>query len=208
MVKNSNLTAKFISRTPIERQKVSTCLKVFCHRTVAALRSHPSLKSENVGDTALFIDIMVKLWTVVNVRGLYESLSLSDERRSVIRSPSDLGLKILRDLGDMARSMRSTPGSQVKSLTKDNSSYLAHTCYGLHDLSSFFLSQNVDYAALGYFTTNPLKKEFSVLRQDSRGSYFISVQQVLSKNEIRKTNLCLNQNFQLLPATNLISTSV
>ena len=64
LVKMSNLNAKSISLTPIERQKVSTCLKVFCGRTVAALPSHPSLKNENVGDTALFIDITVKFWTV------------------------------------------------------------------------------------------------------------------------------------------------
>ena len=159
----SNLTAKSISPTPIERQKVSTCLKVFSDRIVAALRQHPSLKNENENDTALFIDIMVKFYTVVNVRGPYESVSLSDERRSVIQSSCDLGLKILRDLSDIARSLCSTPGVREKSLTKDTSSNLAHTCYGLHDLLLFLLSQNFDYVALSHFTADPLEKEFSVL---------------------------------------------
>ena len=154
----SNLTAKSISPTPIERQKVSTCFKVFCDRTVVALRLHLSLKNENVGVTALSIDIKVKFWTVVNVRGPYEAVSLSDEWRSVIRSPSDLGLKILRDLGDMARSMCSTTGVRVKSLTKDTSSNLAHTYYGLNDLSLFLFSPNFDYVALGQFTSDPLEK--------------------------------------------------
>ena len=32
---------------PIERQKVSTCLKVFCDETYTALRSHPSLSNRD-----------------------------------------------------------------------------------------------------------------------------------------------------------------
>jgi len=41
LIKLSYLTPKSISPTPIERQKVSACLKIFCDITVAALRSHP-----------------------------------------------------------------------------------------------------------------------------------------------------------------------
>ena len=44
---------------------------------------------------------------------------------------------------------------------------------------------------LGLFTTDPLEKEFSKLRQGSGGPYFITAQQVLEKVNISKTRLLL-----------------
>ena len=44
-----NLTNKVaVQPKPIERQNVSTCLRVFCDETIAALRVHPGLNSEEV----------------------------------------------------------------------------------------------------------------------------------------------------------------
>ena len=131
----------------------------------------------------------------LRVRGPYESIHLQDERRLVIRSPNDESLKLLLKIGDLAKSMAPlTSRMRIKSLTKDTSANLAHTCYGLADMSKFLLNQNHEYVALGCFTTDPLEKEFSILRQGCGGSYFITVQQALNKNEIRKTKLCLQQN--------------
>ena len=40
LTKLSYLTEVDIYPKPIERQRVSTCLKVFCDRTLSALKSH------------------------------------------------------------------------------------------------------------------------------------------------------------------------
>ena len=43
LVKMSKLTETAVYPKPIERQRVSTCLCVFCDETVVALETHPEL---------------------------------------------------------------------------------------------------------------------------------------------------------------------
>ena len=53
---------------------------------------------------------------------------------------------------------------------------------------------------LGEFSTNPLEKAFSKLRQGSGGAYFISTQQALEKIRIEHAKLLLQleENFSNL----------
>ena len=50
------------------------------------------------------------------------------------------------------------------------------------------------YVILGSFSTDPLEKEFSEVRQGSGGIYFISVKQILEKLNISKAKLLLKLN--------------
>ena len=129
-----------------------------------------------------------------------ESVKLHDSRSSVITSLSDEKLDFLASVGELAKGMTTpnTAGPRVKSLTMNTSANLAYTCFGLVDLTRFLLKFNHDFVALGNFTTDPLEKQFSKLRQGSGGAYFISVQQALEKNEINKTKVFLKLNPQLL----------
>ena len=43
---------------PIKRRKVGTCLKVFRHETVDALKFHPGMQEENVGTVTLITKII------------------------------------------------------------------------------------------------------------------------------------------------------
>ena len=62
---------------PIKREKVSTCLKVFCDETYTALRSHPSLiNRDDVEETAEFIRSVTAMWKILNVCSKYK-----DDRR-------------------------------------------------------------------------------------------------------------------------------
>ena len=45
---------------------------------------------------------------------------------------------------------------------------------------------------LGQFSTDPLEKEFSKLRQGSGGTYFINVQQIVEKTRINRAKLLLS----------------
>ena len=68
----------------------------------------------------------------------------------------------------------STCGERVKSLTKDTSNALSHTCRGLTDLAKHLLTDKMfSYVMLGNFTSDPIEKEFGKLRQGSGGKYFI-----------------------------------
>ena len=88
--------------------------------------------------------------------------------------------------------MRVVGEKRKKALTKDTSNCLSHTCNGLVEISQYLLLQNAyQCVMLGIFTTDPLEKEFSKLRQGSGGTYFITTQQVLEKVNISKTRFLL-----------------
>ena len=176
--------AKWSHLKELERQKVATCLQVFCDKTVSVVKTHSYLIGRNVNDTALFLELFVAFWKVVNVHGPYEDICLNDDRRSVIRLPSNANLHQLLTLGDLAKSMAPVTTPRIKSLSRDTSRNLAHTCYGLVDVAKNLLNHEFDYVPFGHFTTDPLEKEFSKLRKGSGRAYFISVQQALSKVEI------------------------
>ena len=55
LVKMSKLTYVAANPKPIERQKVDTCLKVFCDETVDVLKFHPGVHDENVDGTVTLI---------------------------------------------------------------------------------------------------------------------------------------------------------
>ena len=67
------------------------------------------------------------------------------------------------------------------------------TLTGLVDLCRTLLSRSQQYLhfLIGHFTTDPLEKEFSKLRQGSGGTYFLSFQQVVDKLDISKTKQLL-----------------
>ena len=55
LVKLSALNQVSVYPKPIERQKVSTCLKIFNEKTVAALKSNSSIDEEEVKGTIIFL---------------------------------------------------------------------------------------------------------------------------------------------------------
>ena len=88
--------------------------------------------------------------------------------------------------------MSTSRGKRIKSLTKDTATCVSHICYGLVELSEHLLQlEAFSYVMLGSFSTDPLEKEFSKLRQGSGGTYFIAVQQILEKVNISKAKLML-----------------
>ena len=64
---------------------------------------------------------------------------------------------------------------------------LYHTC----KLCRSLLDSSHQFVILSEFSTDPLKKEFSKLRQGSEATYFITVQQVIKKLIISRTKLLL-----------------
>ena len=86
---------------------------------------------------------------------------------------------------------KNSPGKRQKILTRDTGRVLVHTLTGLVDLCRTLLSRSHQYALIGHFTTDPLEKEFSKLRQGSGGTYFLSFQQIVEKLDISKTKQLL-----------------
>lgn len=191
IIKLSKLNETAIFPKPIERQNVSTCLRVFCDETLAALKTHPSM--ENVDDTTVFLSIFIKFFKIVNVKGRYEDICTRDKYRAVFSSNNDKRLNFLLNLAGMVEKMApDKQGQRIKNLTKDTSRAFSHTCRGMVDLVKHLLITSHKYVCLGHFTSDPIEKAFGKLRQGSGGTYFINVQQILQKVDIKKTKLCLN----------------
>lgn len=98
-------------------------------------------------------------------------------------------LQFLLDLATMAEKMRKTTTPRCRQLTVETSGFLAHICRGFVDLAKYLLSTGNDYVIFGWFTTDPLEKYFSKLRQGSGGTYFISAQSVIEKVRIHRAKL-------------------
>ena len=101
---------------PIERQNVSTCLKVFCEKTIAALKSHPELNLNEVNGTVKFIEVILSFWKIVSNKDIKGDERHRDPLKKPISSSDDGNLKILLEIAAMAEKMCGKQGSRVKSL--------------------------------------------------------------------------------------------
>jgi len=189
IVKMSNLTDVAVYPSPVERQKVSFCLKVFCDRTLSALRCHPEMSNSN--DTALFIDKVLRFWKIMNVKCPFENIRMKDECREAIRTKDAPSLLYLLEFGDMALKMTAVGTPRNKCLTKDTAQAIWHTCNGMVGLTRHLLETTHQFVMLGVFTTDHLEKHFGKLRQGSGGTYFITIQQVMEKLAIHKAKILL-----------------
>ena len=72
------------------------------------------------------------------------------------------------------------------------------TCYGLVGITRHLLGvEGYEYVCVGDFSTDPLEKGFSKLRQGSGGTYFIDAKQVFEKFRIEKAKLHITLNNEL-----------
>ena len=186
----SRLTYEAVCPTPIARQKVAICLRVFCDETISALKSHPEFKSAR--GTIIFLEALVKFWKIVNVHSRYAAERTRDPLKEIISSSCDATIRTLNQFNLMIQNMSTSGGKRIKSLTKDTATCVSHTCYGLVELSEHLLQlEAFSYVKLGNFSTDSLEKEFSKLRQGSGGTYFTTVQLILEKVNISKAKLML-----------------
>ena len=198
LLKLSKLNEVAISPKPIERQKVSICLRIFCEETHTALITHPGMEGEEGReDTAGFIKKVLMFWKIMNVKGIGADIRHNDEMEAVVSDPNDQRLDFLMDFGNMSLKMKSGGKNRTRQLTRDTALALHQTCHGIVELCRHLLATSHKYVAIGKFTSDPLEKSFSKLRQGSGGTYFITVQQILEKLNIMKTSLLLSLNVNI-----------
>ena len=72
LIKLSRLNFAAIYPKPIERQKVSHCLKVFCDETIAALKTYSKVIHPcNMIETICFLEKVTKFWKIISVKEIY-----------------------------------------------------------------------------------------------------------------------------------------
>ena len=200
LLRLSKLTYSAVFPSPIEKQRVALCLQVFCDETIAALETFAGLHNIDAHGTILFLKLIVKFWKFVNVHNKNMDLRANDDRQAVVVSVDDERLLYLQAIGEMAHQMTSTNRTRIRQLTKETGSMLAHTCKALVHLAQHLLELKKEYVILGWFTTDPLEKYFSKLRQGSGGTYFINAQSVIEKVRIHHAKLALRLDLSITTA--------
>ena len=140
LVKMSKLNETSVYPKPIERQRVSTCLNVFCDETVVALKTHPELLDKNNSGNINFIKMFGNFWKIVIVRGINADRRFKDERRAVISNEDDPRLTTLTSLADTVLKMKGVHGKRKQQLTADTCMYFIHTCHGIVALTKYLLN--------------------------------------------------------------------
>ena len=119
LIKCSKLTEVAVNPKPVERQRVSPCLQVFCDNTLSSLKSHPEL--QNKDGTVIFLSKIIEFWKIVDVHGPYRDVRLRDADRAAIYSAEDMNLQKISEFSDFVEQYL-TPSSskiRVKKFTKD-----------------------------------------------------------------------------------------
>ena len=117
LFKLSKLNDTSVAPKPIERQNVSTCLKVFCYETYSALKTYEL--GDDVDGTLSFLSKFIKFFNIVNVKGQRHDVRSRDPTKAVIKSAEDDNLKFLLELADFADQMKPKgPGKREKNVNK------------------------------------------------------------------------------------------
>ena len=96
-VKRTKLDYQTLYPNNFEKDKVSLILNVFHEKTVTAL------KQKKLYDTAIFIEKVMKIWNILNVKSPWDGKNLNDPDRFPIKDPNDERLDFLLK---MATSMK------------------------------------------------------------------------------------------------------
>ena len=100
LCRQSSLKEVAVYPKPIKRQNVATCLKVFCDRTLAALKSHAGIDKELVQRTIVFIELFGFFWKVVSNKEIYGDQRHNDPLEKPISTKDNYNLKILAEIAD------------------------------------------------------------------------------------------------------------
>lgn len=195
LLKMSKLDEVSVYPKPIERQRVSTCLNVFCEKTATALELYGEQFDEDVKGTVIFLRKVIKCWTIINVKNKGIDVRNRQPLQAVMSDPNDERLSYIQQFGEMCLKMAGRQGNRIRQLSKDTAAAIHHTCFGLVDLTRHLLTEeSYDYVCLAEFSTDRLEKSFGKLRQGSGGAYFINAQQITEKLRINHAKLQLKLN--------------
>ena len=186
----SKLNEVSVRPKPVERQRVSTCLRVFCDETLAALEVHSGLTTSE-GTTKL-IKKVLDMWKILNVRTIKKDIRHRDPLEAVIESPDDPRLSFLLEMADLFQKMGRKQGNKrVKCLSSDTAKSLHHTLNGIVHLVRHLLATSHQFVMIGDHCADPIEKGHGVVRQGSGGAILTTAQMAEEKLNIAKTKLLL-----------------
>lgn len=194
LLKNaSKLSHRSLFPSNLDRQKVSLACHVFHESTLAAVKTEFESNSGVITSegTFKFIDIILKWWTIMNIKSPFQGIRKRNPWAEPFRSVDDDRLKFLERFLLWLEKWESNGGA---GLTRETHAAVYRTTLVTIEFIRYSLNElqaHVTYVCPGKaLQTDPLEKRFSCYRQYSGGNYNISVSQVLeSEKKIRMKSL-------------------
>ena len=161
VIKMTKLSYKAVHPSSVERQKATLMTDVFNEKTVAALRTKDFATSE-------FLDVLVTVWNLVNVKSRDAHTRLHDSNRMPFSSVDDDRLAYITDFAVAINEMLGGKGSNRRnSLTSETKTAVVNSFNGLTDVIKQLLSEDHSYVLPGIFQSDRLEGEFGIYRLDT-----------------------------------------
>ena len=153
------------------------------------------LQQQGAHETARFVELVVKLWSMLNVRTTQVGIMKNDLNRESFSCVHDTRLTFIQDIEqDMAtmfKQMETSSASthtRVMGLTCDTGNALHVTLNGLAALIPELLTK-MRYVLTAELQSDRLEGEFGIYRQSSGGNYHISALQVFNGLSFQRLKL-------------------
>jgi hypothetical protein len=164
----------------IERQNVKSVLKVFDEKTIAGQQLFGAQNKVDVTGTGKFLEIVLRLWKILNVKSTGKGLHKRDSDSDPIRSVDANNVGYLEQVHQWLIKWDSL-NQKVRHgrLSNETMFALKHTVATFIELIAFlFTDIGVSYVLTGKFQTDCLEFRFSQYRQSSGANYNVSVQEL------------------------------
>lgn len=173
------LSYKALYPSHLERQNVKLVLKVFNSFVSSALSLEAQkLHLAALQETATFIDLIVRWWSIVNVKTPEKGHRLRDVYQQPVKDMSCLQVQYL-DQFITWLDRWSRRGTTAGGLTKETHFALRLSTYSLIELSRYCLDElGFRYVLLGKFQTDCLEARFGKYRQMCGSHYNVSITEV------------------------------
>src|SRR6218665_1349082 len=196
-----SLSFKALNPSNTERQSVPLMLCIFNEKVVAALtllsqQQNPKFDKASVDDTLVFIDIIVSLWKMLNVKHPFKDRNLQDQKCDPVRKVDDHQLLYFDSVVQwLQRWEAGNTSNRNGMLTRETASALQHTLKSMVLLVRYLLeSLDFKYVLMGKFQTDYLEYRFSQYRRLAGTNFHIFVREIMECEKKLKLSSILHIN--------------
>jgi len=159
-------------------------LRIFNDKVVTALHifaTQPGNNESMINGTRVFIETILTLWKMLNVKHPLKGRNLRDSNCDPIRAANDYQIMFFERVVvmlDVWEAMCDKDRSGV--LTRETMSALRHTLRTMVSLSRYLLERlHFKYILTGKFQTDCLEFRFSQYRRPAGTNYHVSVREIM-----------------------------
>ena len=189
-----DLSTRVLYPSNIERQNVKFVLKVLDEKTLAGLQLYGAQNNIDVAGTIKFLQTILRLWKVLNVKSTDKGRRKRDSDCDHIRNIDSTNVEFLQEVHQWLVKWNNL-NQKVRHgrLSSETMFALKHTVATFTELIKFLFNEiRVSYVLTGKFQTDCLEFRFSQYRQLSGANYNVSVQELKeSEKKLKIVSLLL-----------------